>query len=137
MELAMNVKLLATMGLIGAMGVVVAEPSIAAWPGAAIPVSQAAADEINSNEAVAHVGEWTNLQGTVSEILTNRGAATIINVGGHYPDLTFKAVLFPDQLSSPGKVQEFDRRIVIISGTIKLVRGHPEIVVTSRDQIAL
>lgn len=133
----MNARLLATIGLISAMGMAVAEPSVAAWPSFALPVSHAAASEINANEAVAHVGEWTNLQGTVSEILTNRGAATIVDVGGHYPDLTFKAVLFPNQLSSAGIVQESDRRIVIISGTIKLVRGQPEIVVTSRNQIAL
>ena len=69
-------KLLATMGLICAMGVAVAAPSIAAWPGLAFPVSQAAANEVMGSEAVAHVGEWTNVQGTVSEILTNRGAAT-------------------------------------------------------------
>jgi hypothetical protein len=135
MELAMNRRLLAAIGLISA--VAVTEPSMAGWPGLGLPVSQAAANEITANEAVAHVGEWTNLQGTVSEILRNRGAATIVDVGGHYPDLTFKAVLFPNQLSAPGIVQESDRRIVIISGTIKLVRGQPEIVVTSRDQIAL
>jgi hypothetical protein len=137
MEIAMNGKLLAALSLISAMGVGVTEPSTAAWSGLGLPVSHAAANEIRANEAVAHVGEWTNAQGTVSEILTNRGVATIVDVGGHYPDLTFKAVLFPNQLSSPGIVQESDRRIVIISGTIKLVRGQPEIVVTSRDQIAL
>lgn len=131
----MTKKLLAAMALLSATGVAAAQPAV--WPGLGFPISHAAANEITVNEAVAHVGEWTNAQGTVSEILTNRGVATIVDVGGHYPDLTFKAVLFPNQLSSPGKVQEFDRRIVIISGTIKLVRGQPEIVVTSRDQIAL
>lgn len=131
----MTKKLFAAMALISATGVAVAQPAV--WPGLGFPVSHATANDITANEAVAHVGEWTNAQGTVSEILTNRGVATIVNVGGHYPDLTFKAVLFPNQLSSPGKIQAFDRRIVIISGTIKLVRGQPEIVVTSRDQIAL
>lgn len=132
----MNVRFLAAIGLISAMGVAVAEPSVAGWPSLGLPVSRAVANEINANEAVAHVGEWTNMQGTVSEILTNRGAATIVDVGGHYPDLTFRAILFPDQLA-PVKFQESERRIVIISGTIKLVRGQPEIVVTSRNQIAL
>ena len=131
----MTKKLFAAMALISATGVAVAQPAV--WPGLGFSVSHAAANDIIVNEAVAHVGEWTNAQGTVSEILTNRGVATIVNVGGHYPDLTFKAVLFPNQLSSAGKVQAFDRRIVIISGTIKLVRGQPEIAVTSRDQIAL
>jgi hypothetical protein len=135
MEPAMTKKLFAAMALISATGVAVAQPAV--WPGLGFPVSHATANDIIANEAVAHVGEWTNAQGMVSEILTNRGVATIVNVGGHYPDLTFKAVLFPNQLSSPGKIQAFDRRIVIISGTIKLVRGQPEIVVTSRDQIAL
>jgi len=135
MEQAMKKKLLAAMALLSATGVAAAQPAV--WPSLGFPISHAAANEITVNDAVAHVGEWTNAQGTVSEILTNRGVATIVDVGGHYPDLTFKAVLFPNQLSSPGKAQEFDRRIVIISGTIKLVRGQPEIVVTSRDQIAL
>jgi hypothetical protein len=135
MEPAMKKKILAAMALLSATGVAAAQPAV--WPSLGFPISHAAASDITVNEAVAHVGEWTNAQGTVSEILTNRGVATIVDVGGHYPDLTFKAVLFPNQLSSPGKVQEFDRRIVIISGTIKLVRGQPEIVVTSRDQIAL
>jgi hypothetical protein len=132
---AMKKKIRAAMALLSATGVAAAQPAV--WPSLGFPISHAAASDITVNEAVAHVGEWTNAQGTVSEILTNRGVATIVDVGGHYPDLTFKAVLFPNHLSSPGKVQEFDRRIVIISGTIKLVRGQPEIVVTSRDQIAL
>jgi hypothetical protein len=133
----MNRKLFTAVGLVGAMGVALTGPSVAAWTPFSIGASHTEADAISANQAVAHVSEWTNLQGTVSEIFTNRGVATIVDVGGHYPDLTFRAVLFPDAPSSTGRFPSSERRIVIVSGTIKLFHGQPEIFVTSRNQIAL
>jgi hypothetical protein len=136
MELAMNRKLFTALGLVGVMAVAVAPPTVAAWSPFTIRASHSDADSISANQAMAHVSAWTNVQGTVSEIFTNRGIATIVDVGGHYPDLAFRAVLFPDAASS-GKLSASERRIVIVSGTIKLSHGQPEIFVTSRNQIAL
>ena len=72
----MKKKILAAMALLSATGVAAAQPAV--WPSLGFPISHAAASDITVNEAVAHVGEWTNAQGTVSEILTNRGVATIV-----------------------------------------------------------
>ena len=129
----MNRKLVTAIGFVGALGVAIGGPTIAGW--APLHSYHSEADAMSVNQAMPHVGEWTNSQGTVSEVLTSRGIATIVDVGGHYPDLTFKAVLFPDGASS--KLGPSERRLVILSGTIKLIRGQPELFVTSRDQIAL
>ena len=129
----MNRKLVTAVGFVGALCIAVGGPTIAGW--APLHASHSEADAISVNQAVPHVGEWTNTQGTVSEVFTSRGIATIVDVGGHYPDLTFKAVLFPDGASS--KLRPSERRLVVVSGTIKLIRGQPELIVTSRDQITL
>lgn len=128
----MNRKLVSAIGFVAALVVAIGGPTIAGW--APLHARHSLADAISADQAVPHIGEWTNTQGTVSEILTSRGIATVVDVGGHYPDLTFRAVLFPDGASS--KLPS-ERRLVIVSGTIKLVRGQPELLVTSRDQIAL
>lgn len=128
----MQKKLLKAIGIVGAMTVALGGSSAAAW--SPFGTRHSDADAITVNEAMPHVNQWTNAQGTVSEVLTNRGAATIVDVGGHYPNLAFKAVLFPD--AAAGKTRA-ERRLVIISGTIKFSHGQPEITVTSRNQIAL
>lgn len=131
----MNRKLVKAIGFVGALGVAVGGPTLAAWAPLKASAAPSDADAIAMNQTMPHVGEWTNAQGTVSEVFTTRGIATVVDVGGHYPDLTFKAVLFPDGASS--KLGPSERRIVIVSGTIKLIRGQPELFVTSRDQVAL
>ena len=129
----MNRMLVTAIASVGALAVAIGGPTIASW--APLHASHSEAEAMAGNQAVPHIGEWTNPQGTVSEVFTSRGIATIVDVGGHYPDLTFKAVLFPDGASS--KLRPSERRLVIVSGTIKLIRGQPELIVTSRDQISL
>lgn len=124
-------------GLLGVIALAIASGSTVGRTPFGSHLSHSSVDAIAASEAMAHVGESTRIQGTVSEVFTSRGGTTFVDVDGYYPEQALKAVIFPDSASSVGDLHEFENKDVIISGTIKLYEGEPEIIVTSRDQIQL
>lgn len=126
-----------SLGMVGVIALAIATGSIAGRPPLASRSLQSGSNAISAIEASAHVRESTSVQGIVNEVFTSRGGTTFVDVDGFYPDQPFKAVVFPDDASAVGDLHAFEGRSVMISGTIMLYKGEPEIIVTSRDQIQL
>jgi hypothetical protein len=91
---------------------------------------------IGPDQAASHVGENETIEGTVTEVHTARsGRATFINMGGEYPDNAFTGVIFASGMGAVGDVTGLAGKTVDVSGTVRLYRGRPEIVIESRGQI--
>lgn len=110
-------------------------------PGATPGVPQLSAatsvgpDAISAEDAARHDGSLVTVEGVAREVHTAR-RATFIDLDGTYPDQPFSAVIFEDDVAKVGDVSDLQGRTVDITGTIRMYREHPEIVVTSRSQIA-
>ena len=97
----------------------------------------AALNTIHPEEAASHVGQTVTVEGTVTEIHTARsGSTTFIDMGGEYPNNTFTGVIFKSDMAAVGDVSGLAGKTVDITGTVRNYRGQPEIVITSRYQIA-
>lgn len=95
------------------------------------------AASIPAADAVSHAGQPATVEGTVSEVFTSRRGDTFIDMGGTYPNEAFSGVIFADEAQVVGDVSGLRNKIIRLTGTIQVYRGRPEIIVTSRQQIAI
>ena len=124
----MSKNLIWIVGICGALVVVIAHASSSA---------SISAGAISTNEAASRVGSSVKVEGTVSEVHVSRGGAVFVDLDGAYPDETFTAVVFADSVPSVGDLTGFEGQRVDVSGTVQMYRGRPEIIVSSREQIAV
>jgi DNA/RNA endonuclease YhcR with UshA esterase domain len=89
---------------------------------------------VAAGDAQYHVGQTITVEGTVSEVHI-ADSATFIDMGGAYPDEKFTGVIFPDYENLFPSVSGLEGRTIDITGTVKLYRDRPEIILTSADQI--
>jgi DNA/RNA endonuclease YhcR with UshA esterase domain len=91
---------------------------------------------ISPEQAASRVGQTVTVEGTVSEVHTAQsGSATFIDMGGEYPNEAFTGVIFASDMAAVGDVSDLDGKTVDINGSVRLYRGRPEIVISSRSQI--
>jgi len=90
---------------------------------------------VSVTEVGSHVGQTVTVEGAVSGVYTARSGVTFIDMGGPYPNNLFAAVIFSDDAARVGDVSGLTGKTVDVSGTVKLYRGKPEIIVRSRDQL--
>jgi len=106
------------------------------WSRSTFPTSLSP-DAISTDQVSSNIGNSVKVEGVVSEVYASRGGTVFVDLDGAYPNEPFTAVIFADDVSSVGDLSAFDGKRVDVSGTIQLYRGRPEIVVSSREQIAL
>ena len=111
----------------GAVGAVALQAA-AERPNAAAP------GVVDAAAARSHIGETLAVVGTVSEVHF-AGSATFIDLDGRYPYEQFTGVIFPDRSAQFRDVGALEGKRITIRGKIRLFRGRPEIILTSRDQI--
>ena len=96
----------------------------------------ASADIIKPEEAQAHVGQTVTVEGAVSEVHHARsGRATFIDLGGHYPNNVFTAVIFARDAGKFPDVDALNGKTVDITGPVQLRRGKPEIILSDPAQL--
>lgn len=100
----------------------------------ALTISPVWAATILAGQAASHVGETATVEGLATQVKVSRGA-TFVDIDGMYPSQTFTAVVFASDAASVGDLSGLRGKTVDVTGTIRLYRGKPEIVVKSRDQI--
>jgi DNA/RNA endonuclease YhcR with UshA esterase domain len=96
----------------------------------------ALADPIAPTDTPQHVGQSVTVEGVVSEVnTTDRIGVTFVDMGGHYPNNAFTAVIlkadagkFPDVATLAGKT-------IDVTGTIKLYKGKTEIFLNDAAQV--
>ncbi len=101
-------------------------------------LSPARAETITPVEAPQHVGQNVTVEGPVSEVHhAASGKVTFIDMGGHYPNNTFTAVIFADEASKFPNVDSLEGKTIDVSGQISLYRGRPEIILNDPAQIKM
>jgi DNA/RNA endonuclease YhcR with UshA esterase domain len=105
---------------------------------ALIPGPVLAAEMIKPEEAPAHVGQMVTVEGTISDVHhAKSGRATLLNMGGRYPNNVFTAVIFADDASKFPNVDSLIGKAVGISGSIHVYKGRPEIILNDAGQIKI
>jgi len=103
--------------------------------GFAIITAPAFAQAIAPADAKAQVGKTVTVEGTVDNVHTTPAGNTYIDLGGHFPNNTFAAVIFSKDTSKFTNVTALKGKTVDITGPIKLYKDKPEIILQSADQL--
>lgn len=104
--------------------------------GFALLAFPALAQTIAPTEARAHVGQTVTVAGTVSDVyVASRSGTTFLDMGGHYPDNAFTAVIFSRDAGKFPNVKALNGKRVAVTGPVRLYRGRPEIILTDAAQL--
>jgi len=95
----------------------------------------APAPTIGPADAKSHVGQTAVVEAAVSDVRTARSGVTFIDMGGHYPDNGFVAVIFIDDIAKFPGVKGLQGKTVAVSGPVELYQGRPEIILRSAEQL--
>src|SRR5438874_1795708 len=91
---------------------------------------------ISDTDATKYVGQRVTVQGKVANVYTSKAGNRFLNFGRPYPDQTFAAVIFAaNSAKFPDPIQ-WDSRTIAVTGTVRLYKGRPEIILTERSQLA-
>jgi DNA/RNA endonuclease YhcR with UshA esterase domain len=94
------------------------------------------AETIKPSQATSHLGQSATVEGIVSDVYhAASGNAVFIDIGGRYPKNQFAGVIFSDDEAKFPEVDSLRGQTVDLTGTIKLYRGRPEIILTDPTQI--
>jgi DNA/RNA endonuclease YhcR with UshA esterase domain len=86
-------------------------------------------------DAKNHMGESITVEGVVAGIHAAPNGMIRLDLGGHYPNNRFEALIFPAHAAAFDRIDNYIGSLVQISGTIELYRGKPEITLTNAGQI--
>jgi DNA/RNA endonuclease YhcR with UshA esterase domain len=89
---------------------------------------------IAAANAADHIGRSVTVEGIVGDVHV-AARAIFIDVDGSYPDEDFVGVIFPEDFDAFPNVTALQGKTVEISGTVRLYRGKPEIILRSASQI--
>ena len=103
--------------------------------GFVIVTAPAFAQSIAPADAKAQVGKTVTVEGMVDNVHTTAAGNTYIDMGGHYPNNTFAAVIFSKDTSKFANVTALKGKTVDITGPVKLYKDKPEIILKSADQL--
>jgi DNA/RNA endonuclease YhcR with UshA esterase domain len=94
------------------------------------------AETIAPSDTPKHVGQSVTVEGVVSAVnSTDRSGVTFVDMGGHYPNNAFTAVILRDDAAKFPDVHALEGKTVDITGTVKLYKGKTEIMLTDPAQI--
>ena len=97
--------------------------------------SKGSADPITPEAAASHVGETTIIRGVVAEVYTSRSGVTSLDMVARYPDNPFAAVIFAEDAGKFPDVGSLSGRLVEVTGSVRLYKGKPEIILRTADQL--
>src|SRR5271165_5792983 len=91
---------------------------------------------IKDSEAIHYVGKNVEVRGLVVSVTTSPLGTTFINFGREYPNQTFAGFIEAgSKIATDQWIAMLQGKIIVITGTIELRQGKPEIKVISTDQI--
>ncbi len=99
------------------------------------PLTAPAQQLVADTEAAQHVGQQVTITGKVAQVFVSKNGNTFLNFGGAYPNQTFTGFIPLDARGTVGDVSALAHKVVTITGQVRIYKGKPEIVVTSRAQI--
>jgi hypothetical protein len=87
------------------------------------------AQTIGLAEVKSHVGQQVTVEAAVSDVHTGRSGITFIDLGGHYPDNAFVAVIFADD------VAKFPNASALEGKTVRYQRAGAALSRPARDRL--
>ncbi len=104
--------------------------------GLSLMATPAFAETIQAADAAKYVGKSVTVEGAVSEVHhAASGKAIFVDMGGHFPDNAFAAVLFSSDAPKFPDIDSLEGKVIDVTGIIKLYQEHPEIILTDPAQI--
>lgn len=103
--------------------------------GVSLLAMPAIAATVTPVDAGKHVGENVIVDGVVIDVHTAPNGMIRLDLGGHYPDSKFMALIFPKDVAAFDGVNGYIGSRVQISGAVAIYHGEPEITLTSEGQI--
>jgi DNA/RNA endonuclease YhcR with UshA esterase domain len=103
---------------------------------AALSAAQAAPPNYSAAEAAKHVGETATVTGKVDGVNQSARGNIFLDIGGKEPNQAFRVLIPAASAAMFSRPQQFQGRIVAVSGKIALSKGKPQIVVNSPSQIS-
>lgn len=91
---------------------------------------------LKSDEAKSHIDENAIVRGYVAAVVKRENVA-YLNFDKKYPKNTFTAVVFAEKFSEFDDLNIYQNQNVEVKGFIKLYRGKPEIILSSKNQIKI
>ena len=78
---------------------------------------------IPANEAAAHVGEYTTVEGVVAKVFTSKSGNTFLNIGAAYPNQMFTGWIPPaSPVSKSPILSGIEGKHVKITGRIEMYK---------------
>ena len=91
---------------------------------------------IKASEAIQHVGQEVEVEGSVVRVTTSPLGTTFINFGADYPNQTFAGFIAAGStVAADQRLTMIQGKKISITGTIRLRDGKPEIDIVSAEQI--
>ncbi len=101
--------------------------------GAAAPVS---IGTIDYTEALAHVGEYASVRGTLVKAHTSKTGTVFLDFCTNYKTCPFSGVIFADDAKAFGNLSRYNGTTVILTGKISSYQGKAEIILSDPNQLS-
>jgi len=95
----------------------------------------AQSNSINFTNAPKYIGQQVVISGQVDHVFVSETDTTFINFCKDYRLCPFSAVIFPDDRSQFGDLQQLIGETVQISGVVNEYKGNPQIVLQNPNQL--
>lgn len=92
--------------------------------------------EITTKEVNDYINKTVTVKGYVAEVVL-RPKVNYLNFDKKYPDNTFTAVIFPDDMYKFEDLMKYQNKNVKVTGRISLYKGKPQIVINSTSQLKI
>lgn len=92
------------------------------------------AQTITPEQAKDNIGKHITVCGIVKGVHTAK-QTTFLNFGAAYPNQSFTAVIFSKSQQNFPNVNDYQNKEVCVTGTIKIYKGKPEIILERKDQL--
>jgi DNA/RNA endonuclease YhcR with UshA esterase domain len=90
--------------------------------------------QIAATEAKEHIGAQAVVKGKIAEVNVGE-RITRLNFEEAYPKTVFTAVIFPRNTNQFPEIEKLKGKTVEVSGKIAAYRDHPQIVLTSSNEV--
>lgn len=101
----------------------------------ASPLFAAGEPVVPDTDAAKYVDKKVSVRGVVAAVSVSRAEVTYLNFGRGYPNQTFSAAIPKEQRAKFANVKKWEGKTITVTGTVKMSRDKPQIVLEDPGQI--
>ncbi len=91
---------------------------------------------INYTEALAHIGEYASVRGTLIDAYTSKSGTVFLDFCQNYKNCPFSGVIFADDVKEFGDLSRYVGATVTLTGKISSYQDKAEIILSNPSQIS-